>query len=381
MLNQTPSTNYGSSQRISLNGDKDSAQSRFAVKCIIFTGVAVLGFILMLLFSSSSNASDDTVSHIRAFATKSSHQGKHSEELTYRVNFHVCDTRGAGEDLDRAYSPEYFLQITTAQGVSDALQISNGLSKDGYIGQQYKLSGLGRDIQSVTFIANNNEPICIDSITASVDPFDARGSIEKAWITQSHEFLVSNVCNGDDTKNSELYDRFLYFVGVSIDNIYNDEDSSSAKLSVQLTGRNGKKSEVFQLNEEGGKLMKDEYYVRLYESDINLGNKIDSVDIFFPDDEDIDGVHINQILTGSASNPGAVTMTADTDWWFKSDCNGEEQCGKVKSFDAVCYGADTVDDDVDEIDEEEENNFIDSPKKPRKGKGANRLKKNKRSNK
>ena len=74
MLNQTPSTNYGSSQRISLNGDKDSPQSRFALKCVIFTAVAVLGFILMLLFSSSSNAADDTVSHIRKLATKSSHQ-------------------------------------------------------------------------------------------------------------------------------------------------------------------------------------------------------------------------------------------------------------------------------------------------------------------
>ena len=298
------------------------------------------------------------------------------------MNFHICDTAGAGEDLDRAYSAEYFLQISTAQGVSEPLIISSsGLSKDGYIGEQYKLSDLGRDIKSVTFIANNNEPICIDSITASVDPFDARGSIEKAWITQSHEFLVSNGCNKDDTSNSQLYDRFLYFVGVSIDDIYNDKDSSSAKLSVQLTGRNGKKSEVFQLNEEGGELKRDEYYVRLYESDVNLGNKIDSVDIFFPDDENVNGLHINQILAGSASNPAAVTNIADTDWWFKSDCNGDEQCGKVKSFDAMCFGENIeMDDEVKEDNNNQEQNddFIDVPKKGSKGKGkgAKGLKKN-----
>ena len=86
---------------------------------------------------------------------------------TYRVSLHICDSVGAGgEEIDRAYSPNYYLMIHTAEGVSSPLLINSEISRDAYIGQQYRLFGLGRDIQYVTVIAMNKEPICIDSVTA-----------------------------------------------------------------------------------------------------------------------------------------------------------------------------------------------------------------------
>ena len=56
--------------------------------------------------------------------------------------------------------------IHTGEGISSPLLISEELERDGYLGQQYDLFGLGRDIQYITVTAMNKEPICIDSVTA-----------------------------------------------------------------------------------------------------------------------------------------------------------------------------------------------------------------------
>ena len=79
MLKQNPSASYGTVQHEPFDKNKiyPKKESKFALRCIIFTGIAILGFILMLVFSTNSmdsKAATDAVSHLEL--TSQSRKGK-----------------------------------------------------------------------------------------------------------------------------------------------------------------------------------------------------------------------------------------------------------------------------------------------------------------
>mmetsp|Transcript_47632 Transcript_47632/g.42717 ORF Transcript_47632/g.42717 Transcript_47632/m.42717 type:complete len:404 (+) Transcript_47632:48-1259(+) len=347
MLKEDQSS-YGtySSSNSKQSQDFSSDSSKFYLKCGIFACITITALILMAMYHSQSTVSSATndnniISPLHAM-TRSDPED--IDLIPYRVNFHICDEEGAGHDPLDQEPKTYYVKLESGRGhMSDPQAINVDLIPDTYIGLTYNLpSALGRDIKSITFIANNNDPICIDSITITVDPFksDGRGSVERVWVTTEYQFEVDNTCDigqDDAILSPTLKDRNLYFVGLGIKNKALEAGQlESQAIGVQLGGDNGLYSDTFLIKLDDGyldPLNSDRYYIRQYESKIDLGSKIKEVKVFS------ENVEIDQIIAASAANPGAVTI-------------GHNNGDREESWMVMCYG--------DENDDEEKMEYMEA---------------------
>jgi len=169
--------------------------------CVLFT-VGILMLIAMVFGLFHTNSYHSTNANLISSDS--------SVEREYSVEGELCDLQYAG---DSALNDEFYLYITTSEGVSESTQIpQSSLVRGG----EFKFTitaSLGLDVRSATITTEALDAICIKKVSISVSPGDySVGNYDNVeWISANCE----NTPTLTPCSNSVTFEFNYYFMNPS----------------------------------------------------------------------------------------------------------------------------------------------------------------------